>query len=736
MLRPPMKAPNTNPPRVIHALVLLYAVLALIYAYATPLFEAPDELYHFAMIDTIARTGALPVQDRANIGAWRQEGSQPPLYYLLAAPVVRLFDTSDFLDVQPHNPHVNMGVPGAVGNKNRILHDAPYQLTLSGTRGAVYAARLISIVLGGVTVFAVYQTARVLMPARPEVALVAAALTAFNPQFLFITASINNDNLVTALNSLTLWQTLALLRDGFRTRRSVILAVLVALATLSKLSGLVMVVTVTLAALWVAYRRRDLRGLITLGGLMLIVWAALAGWWYARNLTLYGELFGTGRMLDIFGRRPEPLAFAALLNELASLRVSYWGVFGWFNVYTLAAFYVIIDALMLAALVGVMLALVRGGLSSLQRAQISILMVALAGGVAALIAWTLQTTGSQGRLLFPYAAATSTLLALGLAHITGRRARWIAPPLALFAAAVPFLTLIPTYQPPRPLDALPADVIPLDARFDDIRLIGYQAAPARYAPRDAVHLTLYWQPLRSSPRDYSLYVHLVDETSGAIIGRLDTFPALGRLRTTTWTPDAIYADAVIVTLDESAQGAGALNANVGWWDREWGLYLDAALADGRTQSSISIPLGGYSDGTPPDTGGFALLDAPPRFGDLFTLRGWRWRGDTLELLWESLAAPQDNFTVLAAALREPYTEGGAVEIIAQGDAPPALPTRYWRSGEHFITAHTLTLPADAPPAAYPVYIAWYSLTQPLRLPTGTPADMVQITEMIIPAPRD
>ncbi len=135
-------------------LIVVYVALALLYVYATPIYEAPDELYHFALVEHVARTAELPVQNPRRPGAWKQEGSQPPLYYLLSAPLVRLFNTDDFRAIQPHNPHVNMGVPGAIGNKNRILHDAPYSLEMHGARAAAYANRLISVLLGAVTVYA------------------------------------------------------------------------------------------------------------------------------------------------------------------------------------------------------------------------------------------------------------------------------------------------------------------------------------------------------------------------------------------------------------------------------------------------------------------------------------------------------------------------------------------------------------------------------------------------------
>src|SRR6476659_8741426 len=88
-------------------LLSAYVVLALIYAWATPPFEASDELWHFGMVDSIARTGALPVQvvsvPKVKT-AWEQEGSQPPLYYLITAALVTPIDRSDMESLRQPNP--------------------------------------------------------------------------------------------------------------------------------------------------------------------------------------------------------------------------------------------------------------------------------------------------------------------------------------------------------------------------------------------------------------------------------------------------------------------------------------------------------------------------------------------------------------------------------------------------------------------------------------------------------
>jgi hypothetical protein len=63
--------------------------LAVLYSVSTPIFEASDEVSHYAVVQHIADTGTLPVQQPGVKSPWEQEGSQPPLYYLVS-PLARL----------------------------------------------------------------------------------------------------------------------------------------------------------------------------------------------------------------------------------------------------------------------------------------------------------------------------------------------------------------------------------------------------------------------------------------------------------------------------------------------------------------------------------------------------------------------------------------------------------------------------------------------------------------------
>src|SRR5689334_18089755 len=169
-------------------LLIIFVALCLIYAWATPPLEASDELWHFGAINAIADTGSLPVQKIGLETAWEQEGSQPPLYYLISAALIAPINRADFDTVRQPNPHVIAGVPGAVGNKNLVLHESAHPAP-QNTILATYILRLFSIVLGCITVAAVYQTAALLNVKNRFFPLVAAGLAAFNPMFIFITAS-------------------------------------------------------------------------------------------------------------------------------------------------------------------------------------------------------------------------------------------------------------------------------------------------------------------------------------------------------------------------------------------------------------------------------------------------------------------------------------------------------------------------------------------------------------------
>lgn len=741
-----------NKYRAFPALLAAFFALTLVYAWATPPFEASDELWHVGMVNHIAETGQLAVQIPGTDTPYEQEGSQPPLYYALGALLVRGIDRSDFEAVRQPNPHAVAGIPGYVGGKNLILRDSPHP-PLQGTILAVYVLRAFSILLGCVTVCAVYATARTLAPERGTLALLASGLTAFNPMFIFISASVNNDNLVTALNSLVIWQMLVMLRAGrITTRRSLLIALLIALAALSKLSGLVLIPILALAGLWLAVRpltgggRFDWRGLITLGGAMAAAWALLAGWWYLRNLTLYGELFGTHTMALVAGMREEPFTLRTLLDEFQGFRFAYWALFGAVNIMTFRWFYDVMDVLTVVGFIGVALTFWRA-LRGRERDWLvrhALLGLLVLTGCVSIAAWTAQTYASQGRLLFPFVAAISLLLATGLvnvgdwvsttvARIWQRSAPTQSSPisaehvvivaLGVFALVVPIASIAPEYATPQPLVQLPDSAQRVYARFGGMALVGYQTPAQRYQPGEYMPITVYWQVLETSSQDLSLYLHATLD-DGTVIGKVDSYPGGGRLRTSRWQAGALYADTYAVPLAPDAAGISRLRVQVGWWDYASGERVDAQNADSARLESVMLDTGGFAPQTRetlPD--GFTAVPAV-NFGGI-RLAGYELEGQILALVWESPGALPADYTVFAQVIDADSS------IIGQGDAPPALPTRFWRADERFITRHRLTYRQPPAPGTYQLLVGWYDPLDFARLDVNAPNNAYPLTHVVI-----
>ena len=85
-------------------IALIFLLLAATYSIVTPIFESPDELWHYPFVWHLAHTWELPVQDPANPQLWYQEGSQAPLYYALAALLTAPIPTDDLPALVYRNP--------------------------------------------------------------------------------------------------------------------------------------------------------------------------------------------------------------------------------------------------------------------------------------------------------------------------------------------------------------------------------------------------------------------------------------------------------------------------------------------------------------------------------------------------------------------------------------------------------------------------------------------------------
>ncbi len=295
----------------ISLILLAFLLLAGAYSVVTPLFEAPDEIWHYEYVRWLAEGEGLPRPEDVGAAPWNQEGSQPPLYYMAAALLTRSIPTDNAGEIIRYNPHAAVGQADTFGNKNMMAHGPAEGWPWQGVALAAHLARLLSVLLGALTVLFTYMAAHTVFPTRPAIGLAAAVLVAFNPQFLFISAAVSNDALVTAVSAAALLLAVIALglreEDGQQGKPSwgqlAVMGLVAGLGALSKLSGLLIIPLFGITLSVVAWRRRSWREWLiyglTAGGLAL----GIGGWWYVRNWLLFRDPLALTVMFEMLPGR-------------------------------------------------------------------------------------------------------------------------------------------------------------------------------------------------------------------------------------------------------------------------------------------------------------------------------------------------------------------------------------------------------------------------------------------------
>lgn len=449
----------------LRALLGLFVLLAGGYSALIPLGEAADEVSHYSYVRYVATHRALPpvIPGTTVYG----ETFQPPLYYVLAAPLTAWLPATGEenlgLDLPVENNPAG-GLPDAPTGR-LLLQPAAARWPWQGEALAWHLARGLSVLLGVVTIAATAALGRRLFPGEPWTGWLAALLVALLPTFTGLSAAVTNDSLATMLAALLLLQIARLCGEGPERRRDwVVVGLLGGLGVWTKSSGWIFVATVVVAAL-VAAPHRAPRRLAAAGLSWLVVVLPLA----ALNLARSGDLLGRGIQQQVTEARPG-LDLATLGALLEGLNRTWWAGFG-------GAVHLSFSrplSLLLTAGLGVALSvglarrhLQRGSAPAITRRLVPLLLLHILFVGAAWLLWSRLVLGTgQGRLLFPALPAIAVLAAGGLAALAPSRHRH--GPLAVLpwailmtgvALAALLTVLLPAYRAAPPTAAAPAGVV-------------------------------------------------------------------------------------------------------------------------------------------------------------------------------------------------------------------------------------------------------------------------------------
>lgn len=701
---------------VVMAILAAFTALALGFS-MTPILEGPDEIEHYRYVRTLRQTASLP---DPRLPA--EEYYQPPLFYTLAALITLPVDDSDFeATSQRTNPYHlthqpdRWSIPGN-DNKNRLIHsrEEAFPYTGSGTALDVHLARLVSVAAGVGTLIAVYAVFRMIWPAHTHLRLLALAVTAFWPQFVFMSAMINNDALSFCLASVSLLLVLRQLRDGPMWRRSILLGVALGAGLLAKVSLGLLAVPVGLAVLM------DLRRAWRHAVLILALALAIGGWWYLRNFLLFGEPTAIGAMYTSWPAlrvAPGTLTFRQALDQLALVYARLWARFGANTIAMPPILYRFFDALTLVGLAGFIYRLAQRTRRRERIARHEIVLAAFGLALlAAIVTYTLTNrAGNQGRFLLPGILIWAAILAAGLDALFPARFKvGMAAGSSVVLAAVAVVCLIgytlPAYRP----SPVPAQIAhPLYYNYEGVaELIGIDTNNGHGHPGDAVTITLYWRALTPTATSLQTYVH----SAGAELVRRDSLPATGNLLSTEWQAGQTWAEEYVIILPEGERQI-AYPLVAGLYDPQAGRTLTARDSAGNvvTPTVGRVALNGPAESIESDYvfGRIIGLQTPERI----SVSG----GEVAACLrWNSLAAAPLDYTVFVQLL------DGAGVIVAQDDheprGGPALdyallpyPTGLWLTGE-VVEDCRLLISSEPPGEGWTIAVGLYDPATGARLP--------------------
>jgi len=115
----------------------------------------------------------------------------------------------------------------------------------------------------------------------------------------------------------------------------------------------------------------------------------------------------------------------------------------------------------------------------------------------------------------------------------------------------------------------------------EINLVGFDVAP-KIKRGDDLKLTVLWQSQKFIQRDYTLFVHILDDAN-RIVAQTDVQPRDGTYPTSIWDASEMIPDEITVAIPADAP-RGKLKIEIGWYDATTGERL-------KTENGDSIILG-------------------------------------------------------------------------------------------------------------------------------------------------
>ncbi|RJP70341.1 MAG: hypothetical protein C4532_09615 [Candidatus Abyssobacteria bacterium SURF_17] len=422
---------STNLSRRGLALILiLHIALGIAFSIVVPLWDAPDELRHFIYVKYLADHASLPpLSDKLSENPVSL-AFHPPLYHALMAPLAAGFP---LVVTEKEFPPATK-----VGNKFYVHWAEGTRFPYAGIPLRVHLIRLVSLALGTIVVYLTWHIGRIVFPEDRWFPFVATCVVGLNPQFIFISATVNDNSLSAVFGALTLLMLAVAIVKGVKPWLILPLGLALGGALLSTTSA-ILLVPVLVAGLFAS--DLGIRKTMSYSAGAVLVAGAVAGWWYVRNAILCGDPLLWEFHKNIVGNycvRGSPMGIIDFLNTLRLIHRSFWGVFGSMGLPLAAPIYWVLEICTGLIIAGVVRCIVYRR-DTLQRTQLRVFLVFFFAALlffVSVVHYNFTFWSPQGRYLFVVLPAFGILGTVGLLKGIGGQSKLIA--MSVFTALLLF----------------------------------------------------------------------------------------------------------------------------------------------------------------------------------------------------------------------------------------------------------------------------------------------------------
>ena len=418
--------PSPKPVRVSLLLIVLgFVAIATFVAVKTPSWEAADEPGHVLNIETLVsghwygiNLNCRPNPQESILLCNGDEAQQAPLYYMLMAGWQELSG----LGAQHPPTDLPLNPDSAASQEFFLSHQGDWSLLLW--------LRMGNVLLGAATVVMTFVIAR-LVARDAWTPSIAAALVAFLPQFVFLFASVRNDNLVILLGAVLAFCSLRFSKSR-TTRWMIATGAVFGLLLTTKLSIVPVALIVPILAIMGSSSWGRRFTLLAYGSLSAL---AVSAWYLIQNWVRYGSpdashasaaymihLGSLGTPIDVPYVIRDPIHLV-LFNVPEKIASNFWYSSGWGQFHWPFAVGCLVTLAVLLILFGLVFGLIHGDIAP--RALVVLSAISL---LSLSCVWFIafQAPGYANRYAYVGVTAMATVLALAVQRWPVAL-RWLLP---------------------------------------------------------------------------------------------------------------------------------------------------------------------------------------------------------------------------------------------------------------------------------------------------------------------